>query len=710
MTQQLINVGTVPNDGTGDPARTAFQKVNADFTDLYGQAATAAANISTINTQIGTTPQFFGLDSGTANAYVVTPTAGGITFALAAGVLVRFTGSNANTGASTLNVSGSGVKTLVGQAGAACTGGEVQTTTPTWVQYTGSVWQVVGTGAQPAFVRSASEINASVTPSNYNYPIGDVRRYGAETDNLLTNDDTTAFTNAMAAAKPANGGNGQVNFYNWHKILGPMSIPDGVVVNGTGISVGQVYNGTYTPANIGCALVLNTANPITLNNRCGVINTLVITQALAPGGAYAMPFANATVATSAVAAFAGNAFIPNPTGTICDHRLENLLVLGFNFLYNGLSATGLNRPLFRRVYGDCTNGIHVVNVFDWALVDDCEMWEFTTTNQSFTTNALITRTGTAFFTGANSAWMTWRNCFEYGWQIGHDVYACQEVRHIHCGADGPPNSQPGSGCVGFRYSGAVGYAINIGCTASAQADTGFRLNSTALNTIHSIKLIAPNGHGNNSTNGYVHLQQGTASITDGFFSDNSSVGHIKMDAGIAAGALAIVNATFANVGAQPIFGDATSVSNVNMVSWINDGGTTYTGPTPKTWTPGISFGGASVGITYGLQAGSYTLDATRRRVTVDFKIILTSKGSSTGNAQITGLPFTINTGVAGNHGGGLAAYFVNFTGLTGALMISGAEGNTALNVYQTGATGIASVPDTFWTNTSIIYGTFSYYL
>ena len=35
MTQQVINVGTVANDGTGDPLRTAFIKVNANFADLY---------------------------------------------------------------------------------------------------------------------------------------------------------------------------------------------------------------------------------------------------------------------------------------------------------------------------------------------------------------------------------------------------------------------------------------------------------------------------------------------------------------------------------------------------------------------------------------------------------------------------------------------------------------------------------------------------
>jgi hypothetical protein len=35
VTQQTIGIGTNANDGTGDPLRTAFTKVNANFTDLY---------------------------------------------------------------------------------------------------------------------------------------------------------------------------------------------------------------------------------------------------------------------------------------------------------------------------------------------------------------------------------------------------------------------------------------------------------------------------------------------------------------------------------------------------------------------------------------------------------------------------------------------------------------------------------------------------
>lgn len=37
MTQQIINVGSAPNDGLGDPIRTAYQKCNANFGELYSR-------------------------------------------------------------------------------------------------------------------------------------------------------------------------------------------------------------------------------------------------------------------------------------------------------------------------------------------------------------------------------------------------------------------------------------------------------------------------------------------------------------------------------------------------------------------------------------------------------------------------------------------------------------------------------------------------
>jgi hypothetical protein len=40
MTQLLINVGNVANDGQGTPLRTAFQYINTNFTELYNQTQT----------------------------------------------------------------------------------------------------------------------------------------------------------------------------------------------------------------------------------------------------------------------------------------------------------------------------------------------------------------------------------------------------------------------------------------------------------------------------------------------------------------------------------------------------------------------------------------------------------------------------------------------------------------------------------------------
>ena len=47
MAKQTINIGSSANDGTGDPLRTAFDKINDNFTELYNASpATAQVTIS----------------------------------------------------------------------------------------------------------------------------------------------------------------------------------------------------------------------------------------------------------------------------------------------------------------------------------------------------------------------------------------------------------------------------------------------------------------------------------------------------------------------------------------------------------------------------------------------------------------------------------------------------------------------------------------
>jgi len=70
MTIQTINIGNVVNDGLGDDLRTAFQKVNANFSDLSAQLTITAANVNdtgvgVFKEKLGTELRFKKLVSGT---------------------------------------------------------------------------------------------------------------------------------------------------------------------------------------------------------------------------------------------------------------------------------------------------------------------------------------------------------------------------------------------------------------------------------------------------------------------------------------------------------------------------------------------------------------------------------------------------------------------------------------------------------------------
>ena len=57
MTQQIINVGNKVNDGTGDPLRIAFQKINNNFTTVFtGGAAALGWDFGSIIPQPISTP------------------------------------------------------------------------------------------------------------------------------------------------------------------------------------------------------------------------------------------------------------------------------------------------------------------------------------------------------------------------------------------------------------------------------------------------------------------------------------------------------------------------------------------------------------------------------------------------------------------------------------------------------------------------------
>ena len=63
MTQQTINIGSAANDRSGDPLRTAFTKINANFTDLYTRLGADFGNF-TISSNTISNPNAINITSG----------------------------------------------------------------------------------------------------------------------------------------------------------------------------------------------------------------------------------------------------------------------------------------------------------------------------------------------------------------------------------------------------------------------------------------------------------------------------------------------------------------------------------------------------------------------------------------------------------------------------------------------------------------------
>jgi hypothetical protein len=76
MTQQIINIGTSPNDGTGDQFRVAFDKCNDNFTELYttgaGTTTEGVWNFNQASTDTTTSPTSGRFRTNSGNAATAT--------------------------------------------------------------------------------------------------------------------------------------------------------------------------------------------------------------------------------------------------------------------------------------------------------------------------------------------------------------------------------------------------------------------------------------------------------------------------------------------------------------------------------------------------------------------------------------------------------------------------------------------------------------
>ena len=132
-----------------------------------------------------------------------------------------------------------------------------------------------------------------------------------------------------------------------------------------------------------------------------------------------------------------------------------------------------------------------------------------------------------------------------------------------------------------------------------------------------------------------------------------------------------------------------------------------------TWTPALTFGGGSTGITYANRGGNYT--KIGRQVTLNFMMELSSKGSSTGDAVVGGLPYTVTDLLAGTviEASGASSYWNNIDPDLMFLAWSASTNNNQLTPRFQPETGAAdavdSLDDANFTNSTNFRGSITYF-
>jgi hypothetical protein len=228
--------------------------------------------------------------------------------------------------------------------------------------------------------------------------------------------------------------------------------------------------------------------------------------------------------------------------------------------------------------------------------------------------------------------------------------------------------------------------------------------TTTVGTLNGTTITGTTTNGGN-----LRMASNTLSSTTGAITIDANSGSITLSDNVVLGG----TITAAGSNTQVLYNDGgvigadagmtyNETTNVLTVDGLNLGETTLSIYEEGSFTPGISFNNASTGITYTTQTGQYT----RIGNCVNFAIIVTisSKGSSTGAARVTGLP------VASTFNPGLY-YILNAVNLTSAstpygTIVSGAT-TILLQTFASGGSPGTLTDTAFAADTSIrITGTY----
>lgn len=171
----------------------------------------------------------------------------------------------------------------------------------------------------------------------------------------------------------------------------------------------------------------------------------------------------------------------------------------------------------------------------------------------------------------------------------------------------------------------------------------------------------------------------------------ASISDSRLQANISGGSAAPI--------ANTLTGILDHILGTTQGSIINRSASAWIASTETSWNPVISFGGASTGVTYTTQVGQYL--AIGFLTVAMFNIVLSSKGSSTGNAAIT-IPAT--SGGGNRVGGGILTNYANLSSVTTLPWAQIGPSATTAPLVVEGTGTVTALVDTNFTNTSSLSG------
>jgi len=243
-----------------------------------------------------------------------------------------------------------------------------------------------------------------------------------------------------------------------------------------------------------------------------------------------------------------------------------------------------------------------------------------------------------------------------------------------------------------NFNGCLTHIRYAGCINLSIQDNEFESAASAPITSNSTSLVLGAGVGA-SQNVYIANNAIIPSISNSCIIINAASNPLTLINNF------LGNSTPAKVTGLNLVGQFIELGNIN-----GGGGASYSGnPTIQfrnddtgSFTPGITFGGAAVGV-----AGTFTGLYTRINnvVNISIQITLTSKGSSTGSIEITGLPYDSKTGFTQSIPVAFSTGIITATSV-GALITSV---STVIKLQNANVNYTGTLTDANISNTTIFY-------